>query len=411
MRGRGAQVADLALLIIAATEGLKPQTKESIEILKETNTPFIVVLTKSDLPTKNTDRVKQELLKEEITLEEYGGTTPVIEVSAKSNHNIKELIDLILLAFDMRQQPEAENQVSKTGELKAIVIESKLDPKSGPKATIVVKNGTVRLKDELQTEGIVGKVKALINDRGLPLQEVSVGDAAEILGFDSVPTVGSIIVHKTNALSLVQPQVLVKPLKRELVLQVKEAEVGLSVIIVSDTQGSLEAIIHALPKKINIILQKTGEVSEADIMLAKSTGSIVLSFNTRIKPEVSKFAMLEKVLLRNYTIIYEMLDEVKDALEGKLQSQMEQIFGRAKVLAKFPYEKTMAFGIQVNEGRMAKNDHIRVMRDKELVGETGVSSLRVGKNPISKVEKGHEAGILITSPLDIHVGDVIISHS
>lgn len=411
MRGRGARVADLALLIIAATEGLKPQTKESLQILAKTNTPFIVVLTKIDMPNNNPDKVKQELLKEQITLEEYGGTIPAIEVSAKTNLNIKELLDLILLAYDLRKPAESPVPIASNSPLEAIVIESRLDPKSGPRATVVIKNGTIKIRDEVMAEAITGKIRMISNDRGQQIKEATVGQAVEILGFEKVPAVGSIVVHKANALMLPEPNALVQPLKRELVYQKKEEEIGISVILVSDTQGSLEAISHALPEKVKIIMQKTGEVSEADILLAKSTDSIVLSFNTKLRTEVQKLAQTEKVLLRNYTIIYEMLDEIKDALEGKLQSQMEQIFGRAKVLAKFPFEKTTAIGIQVNDGRVARGDRIRVLRDKSEIGETTIASLRVGKNPTSKVEKGHEAGILITTPLDILVGDVIISHS
>jgi translation initiation factor IF-2 len=182
-------------------------------------------------------------------------------------------------------------------------------------------------------------------------------------------------------------------------------------VLVADTQGSLEAIINAFPEGIKIVQQKTGEVSEADVLLAKSTGSILLSFNTKIRPDLLTLAYAEKVLLRNYEIIYEMLDEVGDALEGKLQSQMEQVFGTAKVLAKFPFEKTFAFGISVQEGRIARGDHLRIMRGEEVIGETTLTSLRVGKNTTSKVEKGNEAGIVPTQSLDIQVGDMIISHS
>lgn len=409
MRGRGAQVADLALLVIAATEGLKPQTKESIEILKKTNTRFIVVLTKADLPARNSDKVKQELLKEQVALEEYGGQTPVIEVSAKTNYNIKELLDLILLVFDLHMPPPATG--SRKEELKAIVIESKLDPKAGPKATVVIKNGTIKVRDEIQTDGTSGKVRNIINDKGRQLKESNVGDAVEILGFDSVPSVGSIITHKSNAIMRKEPALPALPLKRELVYQKKEKEKGISVIIVADTQGSLEAIVNSLPEEVKPILQKTGEVSEADILLAKSTGSIALSFNTKIRPEVLRLAMTEKVLLRNYSIIYEMLDEIKDALEGKLQAQMEQIYGKATVLAKFPFEKKEAYGIRVNDGRVARGDKIRLLRGSGVIGETTISSLRIGKNPASKVEKGHEAGILISTAIDIQVGDMLLSHS
>jgi translation initiation factor IF-2 len=411
MRGRGAQAADIALLIVAATEGIKPQTKESIEVLRATQTPFIVVLTKSDLPTKNPEKVKQELIKEEVMLEGYGGDVPVIEVSAKSGDNIKELLDLIILMFDMHKTPEYVAKTSETAPLEAIVIEAKLDTRAGSKATVVIKNGSINLRDELQTDGQIFKVRTIYNHLGKPVDKASVGQAVELLGFEQVPNVGGIITHKSQAASSVivgEPQ----SLKKELVYKKEEEHKGLSLILIADTQGSLEAIINALPEEIKLVAKKTGEVSEADILLAKSTGGIVLSFNTKIKPDVTRLAFNEKILLRSYTIIYELLDELKDALEGKLQAQMEQIFGRAKVLAKFPFEKTFAYGVRVEEGRIAKGDRIRIMRDSEAVTEGSLVSLRVAKNPTSKVEKGLEAGVVITPVgLDIQVGDVILSHS
>ncbi len=412
MRGRGAQAADIALLIVAATEGVKPQTKESIDVLRATKTPFIVVLTKSDLPTKNPEKVKQELIKEEIMLEGYGGDTPVIEVSAKGGMNIKELLDLILLMFDMHKPADYAQKTSSKASLKAIVIEAKLDPKSGSKATIVIKNGSIHPRDMLATDGQVFKVRTILNHLGKPVQEASVGEAVELLGFEIVPNVGAIITHETEAIPVVAAPTPEFGLKREVVYYKKEEEeTGIAVVLVADTQGSLEAIANALPKQISLVARKTGEVSEADILLAKSIGGIVLSFNTRIRPDLTRLAFNEKVLLRNYTIIYELLDELKDALEGKILAGTEQIFGRAKVLAKFPFEKTFAFGVSVLEGRVARGDRIRVLRKDEIIGEGTIQSLRIAKNPTSKVEKGHEAGIIISPALDIVVGDMILSHS
>lgn len=410
MRGRGAQAADLALLIVAATEGIKPQTKESIEVLRATQTPFIVVLTKSDLPTKNPEKVKQELLKEQVMLEGYGGDVPVIEVSAKSGDHIKELLDLILLMFDIHKTPEYLAKTSETAPLEAIVIEAKLDIRAGAKATVVIKNGSIHPRDEIQVGGQIFKVRTILDDNGKPLQAASVGQAVEILGFEEVPSVGGILTHKSQAAASVKVEDA-QVLKKELVYKREVEHKGIAVVLIADTQGSLEAVIQAFPEEIKLISKKTGEVSEADILLAKSTGAIILSFNTKIKPDIARLAFNEKILLRNYTIIYELLDELKDALEGKLQAQMEQIFGRAKVLAKFPFEKTFAFGVRVEEGRVAKGDRIRVMRGEEIVGEANLASLRVAKNPTSKVEKGHEAGLVVSPILDIQVGDVILSHS
>jgi translation initiation factor IF-2 len=409
MRSRGAQAADLSLLVVSAVDSVKPQTKESIEALKAAKAPFIIVLTKADLPTKNIEKAKQELLKEQIQLEEYGGDTPIIEVSAKTNLNIKELLDLILLVFDMHKKPTYPEEISGTKPLEAVVIESKLDIRAGAKATVIVKNGTLRVREDVQIDGQAFKVRTLFNTLGKPVQEATVGDAVEILGFTQVPAVGSLIKDKTAQTVSVQEEK--KPLTREMNYQREVEHKGISIILVADTQGSLEAIVNALPEGIKLVHQKTGEVSEADVLTAKSTGSIVLSFNTKLKPDITTLAYTEKVLVRNYEIIYELLDEVKDALEGKIQSQMEQIFGSARVLAKFPFEKTFAFGISVLDGRIARGDRIRIMRGEEAIGEISINSLRVGKNPTSKVEKGHEAGIVLTGGLDIQVGDVILSHS
>lgn len=409
MRSRGAQVADLSLLIISAVDGVKPQTKESIEALKAAKVPFIVVLTKYDLPTKNSEKVKQELLKEQIQLEGYGGDVPVIEVSAKSNYNIKELLDLILLLFDLHKKPTYQEEINSEKPLEAVVIESKLDVRAGAKATVIVKNGTIKVREEIQIDGLIFKVRTLLDTNGKPIQTATVGDAVEILGFSDVPPVGGLI--RSKAAEMVVAQEDAKPLTREMNYKREEVHKGISLILVADTQGSLEAIINALPEGIKIVSQKTGEVNEADVLMAKSTGSILLSFNTKIKPDILSLSYTEKVLLRNYEIIYELLDEIKDALEGKLQSQMEHVFGSAKVLAKFPFEKTFAFGISVLDGRIARGDRLRIIRNDEILGETSINSLRIGKNTTSKVEKGNEAGIVLAGGLDIQVGDVILSHS
>ncbi|HSX09482.1 MAG TPA: translation initiation factor IF-2 [Candidatus Saccharimonadales bacterium] len=409
MRSRGAQAADLSLLVVSAVDSVKPQTRESIEALKAAGTPFIVVVTKADLPTKNIEKVKQEISQEKIQLEEYGGDTPILEVSAKSGLNIKELLDLILLMFDMHKKPTYAQDVNSEKPLNAVVIESKLDVRAGPKATAIIKNGTLKVREDVQIDGEIFKVRTLFNTAGKPVQSVTVGEAVEILGFASVPSVGSLITDKNAEVEAIEEEK--KPLKRELHYAREEEHKGISVIIIADTQGSLEAIINSLPEGIKLVHTKTGEVNEADILMAKSTGSIVLSFNTKLKPDIITFAYSEKVLLRNYEIIYELLDEIKDALEGKLQSQMEQIFGSAKVLAKFPFEKTFAFGISVLDGRIARGDRLRVLRDDEVIGETTITSLRIGKNSTSKVEKGHEAGLVFNGGLDIQVGDVILSHS
>ena len=396
MRGRGVQACDIGLLVVSSTDGVMPQTKESIKLLKDSKLPFIVVLTKSDLPDKNPEKVKQQLLEEEIMLEGYGGDVPVIEVSAKANTNIKELLELILLVFELRQE---NLLVWEQGEFKGIVIESKLDPKSGPRATIIVKNGSIGLRDELTADGASARVRTIINDKGEHLQKATIGDAVEVLGFEKIPPIGSVVTKKSSVEKVFVPVKVAK---------IQPSKEFLSIILCADTLGSLEAITNALPKEVLIILQRTGEVSPADIFFAKSVGAIVIGFNTKVRNEIVKLASLEKVLFKNYTIIYELIDEINDVLKGKQLKVEEEVFGKAKVLASFPYEKTEVLGITVLEGRVARGDKVRLIRKDGAIGESVVSSVRVGKDPVSKVEKGHEAGIIISPFLDFAIGDMLI---
>ncbi len=408
MRSRGAQVADIGLLVISSVDGVMPQTKESIQVLLDAKIPYIVVLTKADLEGKNPEKIKQQLVKEGVLLEGLGGNIPVIEISAKTNTNIKELLDLILLSFDLHKKSD----VSAKGELVAIVIESRLDQRAGPQAALVIKNGTLTVRDDVIVDGTIFRVRNIVNDMGQNVKTATIGDGVEVFGMSQVIPVGSIITdkNKRQVEKLPEEALALEP-ESEIVYRPNMHEGKLPIILIADTQGSLEAIEYSLPKDVHIINKKTGEVSEADILFAKSAGALVLSFNSKIRPNVQKLAMTEKVLAKNYQIIYEMIDEVSDVLEGKRLAQMEEIYGTARVLAKFPFEKTFAYGVTVLEGRIARGDRIRIMRKDETIGETTITSLRVGKEQTSKVESGHEAGIVLGGGLDIEVGDVVVCHS
>ena len=401
MRGRGTQAADIGILVVSSVDGVMPQTKESISLLKASGIPYIVVLTKSDAEQKNPEKVKQALIKEEVVLEGYGGDVPVIEVSARDNTNIKELLDLILLVSDLHT---GDVNIDSASPFRAIVIESKQDPKAGPKATIIIKNGKISVRDEITTGDVAGKVRSLISDLGKQVGEASVGDAVEILGFDRVPEVGS-VVYKGSA----DAKALAD--RSENTRHSLSGEELISLILVADTLGSLEAIYASLPAKINVILKKTGDITTADVLLAKSTGSLVLGFNIKIKPDVAKLALTEKVLVKNYTIIYEMLDEIKDVVEGKELSLLEEVYGTAQVLAEFPFDKNKVMGIKVLEGRVAKGDKVRIERGDEIIGEGHINSVRVGKEQISKAEAGSEAGIIVGPAIDFAIGDMVICHS
>ena len=436
MRGRGVQAGDIGLLVVSSVDGVMPQTIDSIKLIKEAKIPFIVVLTKSDVPERNDEKVKQQLLKEGVMLEGYGGDIPHISVSAEKNTNILELLELILLVFDMGKL----KGLSDKAQFKAIVIESGLDQRSGPKATIVIKNGSLSIRDEIVCGEVKARVRTIINDKGKHLEKASLGEAVEILGFEKVPQIGEIVVKKgetqiargpafaplseasagkpaADLPSFRAPPTDVTPtLESEQPANffAREDSPTLSIILCADNLGSLEAISKSLPKEINIGLQKTGDITTADILLAKSMNAIVLGFNIKIKPEILKFASQEKVLVKNYRIIYELIDEIKDVLEGKQLTQTEKIYGKAKIMASFPFEKTKVLGIKVLEGRVARGDKVRLVRssagENVILGESTVSSIRVGKNPVSKVEEGHEAGILLSPFLDFTIGDMIVCH-
>lgn len=402
MRSRGAHAADIGLLIVSSVDGVMPQTRESIKVLQNSKIPFIVVLTKSDLPTKNPEKVKGQVLREGIMLEGMGGDVPVIEVAAKTNSNIKELLDLILLVQELHQAEMPK--IATNHPLQSIVIESKLDQKAGPKATVVIKDGTLKVRQDAFSGDDSFRVRSIISDQGDMLQEATIGQAVEVLGFLSVPKVGSAITDSKKEIANVSA------VKAQKDYSPNADETELPIILVADSQGSLEAIMHSLPEKVKVLEQKTGEITESDILHAKSTGALAIGFNSKIRPDVAKLARTEKVLSRNYTIIYELLSELSDVMEGKALAQIEEIYGTAKILARFPFEKTFVLGIAVIDGRIARGDKIRILRGEDVIGEAQVSSLRIGKNSANKVEKGHEAGIVISPELDFEVGDMVISH-
>lgn len=329
---------------------------------------------------------------------------PLLKFRLRPTKNVKELLDLILLVQEVHASTTPIT-VNPENPLRAIVIESRLDQKAGPRATLVIKDGKMEPRQEVYDENGAFKVRSLMNDAGKMLQVATIGDAVEVLGFLKVPLVGSQITS-TPQDKAETPVRLAKEIDYSPLADKDE----LPIILVADSQGSLEAISNSLPEKIAVLEQKTGEMTESDVLHAKSTGALIIGFNSKIRPDVMKLARTEKVLMKNYTIIYELLDELADVLEGKRLAAIEEIYGTANILAKFPFEKTFALGISVTDGRVARGDKIRILRGDEVIGESQVTSLRIGKNPTSKVEKGHEAGIVITPMLDFQAGDMLLSH-
>ncbi len=396
MRSRGASAADIAVLVVAANDSVMPQTIESIKIIKEAKIPFLVAINKVDLPEANVDKVIKDLGRYEVQLETYGGDVPFVKISAKKGEGIKELLDLIKLLADMTGIKGSADEA-----LEGVVIESRLDKNRGALATVVVKNGTLKVTQEIFVDGVKTKVRALINYQGEQIAEAGPGTPAEIFGLTALPPVGAKVGLTLEA---AMPEA-----KRE--GPASNAQGNLPILLKADTLGSLEAITNLLPKNVQLLSSGTGEISEADILLARSTSAIILGFNAKENAAAKKLAETEKVLVRTYKIIYELLEELADAAAGLLEPVVEEIRGRGQIIAEFPFEKLRVAGVKVLEGRVARGDQVKVTRGEELVGQARIKSLRVGKEETTKVEVGRECGALLEPQVDFRVGDDIISHS
>lgn len=401
MRSRGASVADIAILVVSSVDGVMPQTLESIRIINEAKLPLIVALNKADLPSVNLEKVKKQLVKTGLLLEGLGGDIVSVPVSAKTGQGISDLLEMVVLLAQM-QKIEADPK----GELQAVIIEAKIDKGRGPVASIIIKNGTLKIGDEFFAEDIKIKVKALINDKGERIKEALPGTPVEVLGFEKVPSVGATLTKQ-----MVTAESNLANLSQETNKQSFSAngEALLKIILKTDTLGSLEAIIASLPKEVEILDKGTGDVSESDVLLAKTTGSLILGFNINVANAILKLAETEKVKIKTYQIIYKLLEELEEVKEILANPPEEESLGKAEILAEFPFNKEKIAGSRVLEGRMAVGDKVKILRKEEEVGRTKIKSLRTGKEIINKAEMGKECGLFFDPFLDFKVGDIVIS--
>ncbi len=342
MRSRGAKVADIALLVVAADDSVMPQTKESIKQIKASGASMIVVVNKIDLPTAMPDKVRSDLAKNGVQVEGFGGDIPVALVSAKTGKGVPELLDLIILVAQMKgldNEPEAP--------LEAVVVETRLDKGKGMVATVVVKKGTLKF-GVLLFEGAkqVARVRAMFDEYGKGVQSAGPARPVEVLGFTSLPSVGSVL--RTDVYLEQKPQEAIAPnapftaenLPDWLKPVSQQEGRKLTVILKVDTAGSMEAIIAALPKQIELVTGGIGDISEADVLTAKSAKAIIVGFSVKCPASVEKLATAEKVVFRIYTIIYELLDELTEVVSGlKEVLAVERELGTGTVIAEFPFEK------------------------------------------------------------------------
>ena len=425
MRARGAQATDIAIIVVAADDGVKPQTVEAINHAKTADVPIIVAINKIDKPDANPDLVKSQMAEIGITPSEWGGEYEFVNVSAKTGEGVDDLLDTILLQAEIM-----ELKANPKREAKAVVIESSLEKGRGPVATVIVKNGTLRVGDHVVCGVAYGRVRAIIDDLGKQIKERTPSEPGMVVGLDKVPPAGEIMVAVKDAetarmyaerrAEYERQKELSKTTKvtlEELSQLVKEGQLKkLPVIIKADTQGSLEAIKGSLEKlkneevKVDIIHAGVGAISESDVTLADaSENAVILGFNVRPTGSVKEKAKQLGVTIKTYSIIYDLIDEVKALLSGMLSPIIkEETIGQAEVRETFNVPKvgTVA-GCLVTDGVIERNAKARVIRDGVVIYDSKISSLKRFKDDVREVSKGYECGLMIENFNDIKVGDVI----
>jgi translation initiation factor IF-2 len=424
LRSRGAKATDIVVLVVAADDGVMPQTKEAIDHAKAANVPIIVAINKVDKPDANIERVKQQLSKENLLVEDWGGKTISVEVSAKERKNIGDLLEMILLLSDM-QETKANPKVPAQG----VVLEARLDSQKGPLATVIVQQGTLGQGQSFVSGLTMGKVRAMFDEHGKVLKSAGPSVPVEIMGFDDVPVAGDPfqVMDDPNAAKLVVEFRKVLARKPESARDsgvtlddlFKKIEGGqakeLTLVLKGDVQGSVEVLSDVLPPlstdkvKVKIVHAATGNISEADVLLASASKAIVIGYNVKPSPKVLDLAKKEEVEIRTYKIIYQLTDDIKKALIGLLEPVIKEVYqGRAEVRRVFQIPKVGAIaGCYVQDGRITRNAEARVLRGREVLHQGRITSLKHLKENVTEVKKDYECGIGVGGFNDLQPGDTI----
>ncbi|MBI3397384.1 GTP-binding protein [Candidatus Woesebacteria bacterium] len=391
MRSRGANVADIAILVIAADDGVKPQTLEALKMIRESKVPLIVVATKIDLPSSNVEQIYGQLEKEGVYFEGRGGDTPLLQVSSKTGSGIDELLEMVLLMAEVH----GVGANLRTG-LEAVVIESTKDQR-GPVATIIVRNGQIEVGENIFAENTPGRVRALINDKGVSIKEVNSGRAALIIGFEDIPPVGSRLIKEGQSLPKVSEKVFQKGDK------LREDEIA--IFVKANNVGILEALLASLPTKVIVFGSGVGDVNESDILNAKSSGTNIFAFESGVSGSVKKLAEAEGVRVEKFRIIYELIQRLEEILK---EGQVETL-GKAEILTSFPFNNKRVAGCKVTLGRINKTDNLTLFRKEKEISKIKALSLKKGKLDINEAKMGEEFGIIFEPQFDFQAGDVILS--
>ena len=423
MRARGAQVTDIVILVVAADDGIMPQTVEAINHAKAANVPIIVAMNKMDKHEINPDRVRQGLLENDLVPEEWGGDTMIVPVSAKTGMGIDDLLDAVNLVAEMQ-----ELKANPDRQAKGSIIEAKLDKGKGPVASIIVQTGTLKTGDHILSGTTMGRVRAMFDDKGRAVKSAGPSMAVSVLGFEEVPSAGDSIIAVDQAL---MKQVLEERKNKErenmirqstrvtlddVFAQVEEGKMkNLNLIVKGDVQGSVEAVRQSLEKisneevRVKVIHAAAGAINESDVMLADSANAIIIGFNVRPDTKAKKLAETSKVDVRSYRIIYELLDDMEAALKGMLAPKLREILtGKCEVRQTFNITGvgTIA-GCYVLDGKIVRGGKLRIYREDIMICEGGVKQLKRFKDDVKEVAYGFECGCAIEGFNEIRVGDII----
>jgi len=424
MRARGAQVTDIAVLVVAADDGVMPQTIEAINHAKAANVPIIVAINKIDKPTANVDRIKQELVEHSLVPEDWGGDTITVPVSARTGEGIEELLEMILLVAEMEELKANPNR-------KAVgtIIEAQLDKGKGPLATVIVQKGTLKVGSIVVSGSAHGRVRAMFDDKGRRVKKALPSTPVVILGLSEVPNAGELLYEvedEKTARTIAekhQEKLREQQIKTEqkvslddLFERIKQGEIkDLNIIIKADVRGSIEALKQSLEKlntdevRTNVIHSGVGGITESDVMLASASNAIVVGFNVRPNLNAIEVAKREKVDIRTYRVIYDAIEDIKAAIKGMhAPTIVEEVLGRAEVRATFklPNGTTIA-GIYVLDGKITRNAKVRLLRNDVVVYEGNVASLKRFKDDVREVLSGFEAGVGLENYNDVKEGDLI----
>ena len=424
MRARGAQITDIAILVVAANDGVMPQTVEAIDHAKAAGIPIIVAINKIDVEGANPDKVKQELAEYGLVSEDWGGDTIFVPISAKKKINIDNLLEMVLLVADMKELKANPNK-----QAKGVVIEAKLDKSKGPVATMLVQRGTLDVGDTILVGSVIGRIRTMTDDKGHRVRKAGPSTPVEITGLTSVPEAGDTfyeVKDEKTAKHLMERrkrQARDKALKAssrvtldDLFSQIEKGNLKqLNIIVKADVQGSVEAVKQSLEKlsndevKVKVIHANVGAITESDVTLANVSNAIIIGFNVRPQPIAKDMADKENVEIKTYSVIYNAIEDVEAAMKGMLDPVFKEVvIGNAEVRQTFKISDvgTIA-GCYVTNGKVARNAGVRVLRDNVVIHDGKLISLKRMKDDAKEVAKGFECGIQIENFNDIKEGDII----